>query len=331
MADLFSLGVIAIEVVLIGVVGFFVGKLVHAVVLNLSKRLTLKTKTHLDDFIVDYLGNPLKLVSIVLAVYAVSHYVENLAGIKTAIQKYSYAILVVVIAFVLAELVGAVLKWYRFRILEQGGTPSDVALIPVVRKVTRVLIVLIGILVALFSIGFDIGGLLAVTGIVALALGLASQETLANFFAGVALQLDQPYQYDNYLKFVTGEVVQLKKIGLRSARLQDLDGNEMVVSNSELARQRITNLSKPDPGFRHRLMLEIPLNVDVQALEKFLLSELASIPQKGVGKKGIFVVDKVSHVNYTVSLKFWVSDYSDLEPAVAYLNRKTLEFVQKKA
>ncbi|MFH0955579.1 MAG: mechanosensitive ion channel family protein [Candidatus Micrarchaeota archaeon] len=330
MVDVFSLAVIALEVLLIGFVGFWVGKGVHFVVLRLSKKMTLSTKTKLDDYVVEYLGNPLKLVFVVLSVFAVSHFVENLAGISTALQKYSFAILVIVASYVIAELVGAILRWYYFKVQQEGGTLSDVALIPVVRKVSRVLIVAFGILAAMSMVGLDVTGLLALTSIVALLLGLASQETLANFFAGIALQLDQPYQYDNYLRFSSGEVARLKKIGLRSARLEDLDGNEMAISNSEFAKQRIVNLSKPEPGFKHHMVVDVPLRVDVAELEKFVLKSLESIPEGGVGKKGFFSVKKVLHDHYSVSLEFWVSNYSALNPSVSYLNRKILEFVQKK-
>jgi small-conductance mechanosensitive channel len=203
-------------------------------------------------------------------------------------------------------------------------------LLPFIRIATKIVIMFLGFTWALAIVGFDIAGLLTLTSVVALVLGLASQESLANIFAGLALQLDRPYVYGEYLRFSTGEVVKLQRIGLRSTRLEDLNGNLMMISNSEFAKQRITNLSRPAQEFQTIVSINLPIKSNFSKFEELVSGEFARRKVPGVTRSEFSIfMEKVSMDNYSINIEFWVPDYKRLRKAKDYLNRKAIEFIQK--
>ena len=198
-------------------------------------------------------------------------------------------------------------------------------------KVTSIAIMCVGIAAALAVIGFDISGVIAVASVTSLILGLASQETLANIFAGLALQLDRQFVYGEHLRFTTGEVARLQKIGVRSSRLEDGNGSIMVISNSELAKQRLTNLSRPGQSFKSNLQVELPLRRGAFGkFEKFITAEVKASKIAGLKADSCTVtLEKVGPASVTAIVSFWVEGYPSFGPAKDFINRRTLEFIEK--
>ncbi|MBI5036525.1 mechanosensitive ion channel family protein [Candidatus Micrarchaeota archaeon] len=240
--DYLEIGIIAIEFLAILAVGFILGKAIHRTVVGIAKVFTKKTATTLDDEILGAIEGPLKAISIIIFVYVISERLENLSAINATINQYAYSILILLGAYIISDVFGAVLRWYYYEGKRKSRIKIDDTILPFLRKVSKVVILTAGIYFALYIIGIDLSGLLTATSVMAIVLGLAAQETLANIFAGIALQLDRPFVYGDKLKFVTGEIATLKSIGLRTSKLEDSSGNIILISNSELAKQRLIKI-----------------------------------------------------------------------------------------
>lgn len=328
--DLAFLGKAILEVLLVGIAGYLTGKLVFGLVTILAKKASARTKSTFDDLLVDYVQSPLQAVMVVLFIYVFSGYLEDLAYLQTLMARYSFAILVLIGSYVLSEAVGASLRWYYLEGSQKSKVRMDVTLLPFLRKLTRIIILLGGLIAALSTIGFDVSGLLTLTSVIVLIIGLASQESLANIFAGLALQLDRPYIYGEYLRFPTGEVALLQKIGLRSSKLADLSGNIMVISNSELAKQRVVNLSRPSQGFEARFTLQLPQKTDISEFEKFLLKQIENSKIQGLKPdSGKVLLERVDNDKYVIQVGAWITHYQNYEEARDFINRKALEFLRK--
>ena len=130
--------------------------------------------------------------------------------------------------------------------------------------------------------------MLAGSGVAGLVLGLASQETLANLFAGLALQIDRPYKYGDCIRLPTGEVAIVRKIGMRSTKLEELGKGVVVVSNSEFAKMRITNYSAGDGAKGYSVSADVPLETDFAALEKSIAARLAREKPGGLASENGF-------------------------------------------
>jgi small-conductance mechanosensitive channel len=93
--------------------------------------------------------------------------------------------------------------------------------------------------------GFPIGGLVATSGIIAIVLGLALQNTLADVFAGIAVGIERPYAIGDLVWFegpIEGEVVQ---INWRSVQIKTFGNDIATIPNSLVAKSRFINRSVP--------------------------------------------------------------------------------------
>ncbi|MFA6214425.1 MAG: mechanosensitive ion channel family protein, partial [Candidatus Micrarchaeia archaeon] len=265
--------------------------------------------------------------------YMLPHSFPELAGAAQFLEKYTVAIIIVIGTFMLSEATGAVIRWYY----EEGHKSAhvmkvDLSLLPLMRKVTKLIIYVVGLTLALSTTGFDVTGIIAVGSVAGLILGLASQETLANIFAGIALQLDRPYRYGDFLKLPSCEIAKLDKIGMRTTRLTDMWSNTIILSNSEFAKLRVTNLSLPDDISVVSVQAELPLSADLAALKKRIVAALAREKPNGLlSDLGFDLnIDAVKPATVAFSFSFWVKGYQNADKIKQAVNRELLAVAKGK-
>jgi small-conductance mechanosensitive channel len=118
----------------------------------------------------------------------------------------------------------------------------------IVTGAVRGIIVALGLLMFLESVGISIGPLLASLGIGSLAIALALQETVKNMFAGLFLIVDKPLEVGDYVKLQSGQEGELFKLGWRSSKFRMVTSEVVVVPNSQLIDSIVTNYRAPDGG-----------------------------------------------------------------------------------
>ena len=105
----------------------------------------------------------------------------------------------------------------------------------------------VGLTIASSVFGLPIGGLVATSGVIAIVLGLALQNTLADVFSGIAVGLERPYVIGDLISLegsIEGEVIQ---INWRSVQIRTFGNDIATVPNSVVAKSRIINRSAPSP------------------------------------------------------------------------------------
>ena len=179
------------------------------------------------------------------------------------------------IAFVLACALGlsriaaAALTEYAAR------NPSVRPALGVTRGIVRIAVAVLAAIMALESLGVPVAPLLTTLGIGSLAVALALQETLANFFAGLHLLADRPVRPGDYIKLVEGAEGFVETIGWRSSRLRTPANNIVVVPNVKLSQAILTNFHLPFASLVMTVGVTVALDSDVDAVERALNEELA--------------------------------------------------------
>jgi hypothetical protein len=116
-------------------------------------------------------------------------------------------------------------------------------------------------------------------------LGIASREMLENFFAGISLQIDEPFVSGERVLLESGDICEVRQIGMRSTQFYNLtDNSELYVPNAQLARQSLKNLSRPDREYRRSI--KIPISCQHDESEKLVIAE-------GLLLLSAFIVDGV--------------------------------------
>jgi small-conductance mechanosensitive channel len=122
----------------------------------------------------------------------------------------------------------------------------------------RGLIIGLGILIFLDSVGISITPLIASLGVGTLAVALALQDTLANLFAGIYMIAEKPVEAGHFIKLESGEQGHVTRVGWRNTQIRMLNDTMIVVPNSKLAGSVITNFSLP----KHELAVTVDVGVD---------------------------------------------------------------------
>ncbi|MBU1197210.1 mechanosensitive ion channel family protein [Candidatus Micrarchaeota archaeon] len=312
-------------------VSWVLGKILFIIFLRIAKSFTERTKTTLDDRIIASCEGPLELSVIVFLTYLSSSYLTHLFEVSDWIARYSLAVGILLVSFLLSNIMGAFLRWYYEEGARKYPRGIDTSFLPLLRKILKVTILFFGVLIAMGTLGLDISGLLTMTGVIVLVLGLASQETLANFFAGLALQLDRHVRYGDYLRFVNGDVVQLKRIGFRSSEFVDSDGRQVVMSNSEFAKQRITVVGVKGRPAAVSVTVELPRRFRPEQFSQFLERQLARRkPEWLAGSSVSFSVERVGESVSAISFVLQTSDFSNANSAKTFVEAAALLFVQSR-
>jgi small-conductance mechanosensitive channel len=143
------------------------------------------------------------------------------------------------------------------------------------QTVTRALVILVGALVLLSSLGIQITPILTALGVGGLAVALALQDTLSNLFAGMHLLADRPIRVGDYVKLAEGVEGFVSDIGWRSTRLRTLANNIVVIPNKKVAESVITNYDMPEAFTGMSVKVIVDYGVDPDRVER-ILTEVAS-------------------------------------------------------
>jgi MscS family membrane protein len=182
---------------------------------------------------------PAALIGVCLAlrVLAVSEELHGLIGDLSAVL---ITIGVTFVIYQMAELAG---YWLR-RLTCKTTTPLDDMMVPVVRKTLRTVAVLLGLVqIAQQLSDKPITSILAGLGVGGLAVALAAQDTIKNFFGSLVIFGDHPFQLGDRI-VVDSTDGTIEEVGMRSTRIRTLDGHLVTFPNGELANKTIRNITK---------------------------------------------------------------------------------------
>ncbi|HZP00570.1 MAG TPA: mechanosensitive ion channel family protein [Terriglobia bacterium] len=148
--------------------------------------------------------------------------------------------------------------------------------------IIRVVFAIMALIVVLENLGISLTAIWTTLGVGSVAVALALQDTLSNFFSGIYLLADRPVNPGDFIRLDSGQDGFVLRIGWRSTQLRTLANNVIVVPNSTLAKAVITNFSLPET----RMALTIPISVsyktDPAHVEKILLEVVKEATRDGL-------------------------------------------------
>ena len=154
---------------------------------------------------------------------------------------------------------------------QHGGGESILILM---QRLTRIVLLIFALVVALALFGFNVKTTLAGLGIGGLAIALAAQKTVENLIGGVSLLMDKAIRVGDFCR-IGNQLGTVEDIGLRSLKLRTLDQNLSVVPNGSLAQMQFENMAR-----RSKLLINqtFSLRIETQAEQlRFVLDRVQSM------------------------------------------------------
>ncbi|MGV3618916.1 MAG: mechanosensitive ion channel family protein [Fimbriimonas sp.] len=212
---------------------------------------------------------PVVILSWLAAVYVASHVLrgEDLAALRWV--NWDALELWIRVA---ATLVTFFLLYRAFRYgLGLATAKLDAGSSVLLQKILSAVFLAVAIVTALNQFSIDIGPVLASLGVAALAVALALQDTLSNYFAGITLAADKPIRPGDYVKLEGGLEGFVQSIGWRTTHIKPFAETVVVVPNSKLANSILTNTNYPDEGVRVYVNAGVSYESDLEEVERTAL------------------------------------------------------------
>ena len=119
----------------------------------------------------------------------------------------------------------------------------------------------------------QIGSLLTSSAILTAVIGLSMQDTIGSLFSGLLLQIEKPFEDGDWVK--VGDVEgQVSEATWRYTKVVNLDGNEVLLPNNGVAKERLVNYSRPDPSLRQMLYVPAPPETPPVKVKSAILTAL---------------------------------------------------------
>ena len=228
--------------ILVVLAGFMIGKLLKVFAEKTAERLQLED----GAFRAAVLALISRTVMFPVATLAVCIAMKmwNLAADPAGVRDDVVSVLLtIIVTYVIYQGVELLDYWMR-KLTSKTATTLDDMMVPLVRKTLRTLTVVLGLVqIAQQLSDKPITSILAGLGVGGLAVALAAQDTIKNFFGSLVIFADHPFQLGDRI-VANGEDGTVEEVGMRSTRIRTLDGHLVTVPNGELANQMIRNITK---------------------------------------------------------------------------------------
>ncbi|MFB2973683.1 mechanosensitive ion channel domain-containing protein [Aerosakkonema sp. BLCC-F183] len=191
-------------------------------------------------------------------------------GILGWLEKGIDGFLILCVTHWISQLFTQVVVYYLKAYARKTEAVWDDVLIPILDRTIPVLAYLLGFSLFLQTLGVDLTGIGLAVGSITVVIGLAVKDILANFFSGLVLLVDTPFQFGDVIS-ANGSLAVIKNIGIRVTKLYMIDTHcEVYVPNSSLGNQDIINLSRPTPHYAYSIKIGVRVDADPVAATKIL-------------------------------------------------------------
>jgi len=230
----------AVLLVIAFVFGRILGRLSRAVL----GRFAARTEVTWDDELLARIRGPLALVWGIAIVYALSPWLGLYEPGREFLNRVLHVGLFLAFFWSLlraVDITGQVVLHSDWL----SAHPGARSLIPIARRVAKVLVFGLAVVSVLSQLGFPVASLIAGLGLGGLALALAAQKTVENLFGAFTISMDQPFREGDAIRM--GEKVgTVESIGLRSTRVRTIERTLLAIPNSHLAEMQVESLAARD-------------------------------------------------------------------------------------
>jgi MscS family membrane protein len=286
----------------------FLSFLIHKFLSFLLSRLLYKgaSKMGYDKLVRPYLipvAKPLSLFVVFVFIMVAFPLLQLPVEMAKYFTFFFKAILPLFATLVFYKLVD-VFSLYLEKLSGKKDSGIDDHVIPIIRKVLRVFVVIVGGLFILQNMDVNITALLAGLSIGGLAVALAAQDTIKNFFGSLMIFIDKPFSVGHWITSggIDGTV---EDVGFRSTRIRTFRNSLQYVPNGQLADSAIDN-----HGLRQyrRFFMHIAITYDTppDLIEVFVLGLRKIVEKHPKTRKDFYIVEFNEMGDFSLKIMFYI-------------------------
>jgi len=234
------------------------------------KKLTEKTDWKGDDVVFDAIESHIVLWFFLASLNIASNSIPFLNDVYISyLSKIIVSVLILSVTLAVSRIGVGLLNFWA----EKQGT--DLPSTTIFVNLARIIIISVGVLIILQSLGISITPLLTAMGVGGLAISLALKDTLSDFFAGLHILLSQKVKPGDFVELDSGHMGYVQNITWRHTTLMERTNNEVTVPNAKISAAIVKNYDKGDPSFSIRVAVGVSYESDLDHVIK-ITEEVAS-------------------------------------------------------
>ncbi len=239
----------------------------------------------------------------------------TISDIPVTLTDILRAIFIFIIAIIISRIVRKLLN--KFGENEKNIVP------PIVYNLGRVLhyiIIFLGIIVALSSIGIGFTNLAIVAGALSVGIGFGLQSIVHNFVSGIIILFERHIEIGDFVELESGMKGVVKDINVRSTVITTLDNLDIIIPNSELVSAKVTNFTMSEQMFRIHVPFGVAYGSDKEVVRKAVLEAARLVPvtyDDGAKRRPQCWLKEFADSSLNFELVVWVN------PGMADKNRVT--------
>jgi len=305
------IGEIIVSIVIFAIF-IILGWIVYRIFERYFTKWAKKTKTNLDDEILANIKKPIYFFVILVGAYYGLEFLSILEPYSTEVAFTFSIVEILLIAFIITRVVNVVITWYGEK---RAKKQMSEHILFVLKKIINAVVYLFAFLVILAVLKLDLSGVVVGLGVGGIAIAFALQNVLSDAFSAFSIYFDKPFEIGDYI-VVGDHSGTVKKIGMKSTRVQLLQGEELVLSNSVLTSTSVRNFKKMRKrriSFSFGVTYATPTNK---------LKKIPDIIRDIVDGDKLEYIDKLDRVHFTefgdFSLNFDIVYYLKTQDYVKY-------------
>ncbi len=184
---------------------------------------------------------------------------------------------------------------------------TDEATIVVSARLLQYIVLLLGVGVALQTIGLNLGALFTAGAFFAVALGFAMQNVAQNFVSGIILMTERTIKPGDILN-VEGTVVRVLNIGMRATVARSRDNEDLIIPNATLVQTTVTNYTLRDSNYRIRTTVGVSYRSDLALVRDVLQKTADNMPTRVSDFPARILLTQFADSAVLFEISVWVSD-----------------------
>ena len=244
-SDVWTSGLFGVNVseIIIGLIIFLIFYVLRSFfarfVIGRLYKIVKKTKTDVDNVVIEVIEGPLKFLPIVIGFFIATSYIEFNADIIILIEKINRTFITIFIFWLLLQLIVP----FSF-VIKKFEEQLTTALIDWTLKGLKILVIIIGIVAILELWGIKVGPIIAGLGLLGVAVALGAQDLFKNLISGIMILMERRFKIGDVIH-IAGEAEGIvEQIGFRSTLIRQFDSNLVMVPNFKFAERSVTNSSR---------------------------------------------------------------------------------------
>jgi small-conductance mechanosensitive channel len=289
---------------------------------TLLRRVARRTPTDFDEMILKAIAPQLRWLVVILALYIATVRLTFVGpDLKTFLIDVYFALGLLISIIIVWRLIDLAHEWYRQRLTEAKRIDELDPVLLLLTRVSRILLVVVGLSIILSHFGINVVALTAAMGIAGLAFSLAAQDTLSDAISGFIILADRPFRVGDRIEIESvgtwGDVVD---IGLRTTRIRTRDNRMVIVPNSMIGKNQVINYTYPDPHYRIQTHVGIAYGTDIETARQLIIETVRGVEGVLADRPVDALYNEMGDSTMIFRVRWWIESYADTRRVIDKVN-----------